>query len=64
MSGGGMTSPRAQFGVRMLALWVVVASAGLWAACGTPEGGTSIPWNRPQTWEHQMPMGISPGSGR
>jgi len=63
MFGGGMTFPRAQSGVLMLALWVV-ASAGLLVGCGTPEGGTSIPWNRPQTWEHQMPMGISPGSGR
>lgn len=63
MFGVGMIFPRAQFGVWMLVLWVV-ASAGLWVGCGTPEGGTSIPWNRPQTWEHQMPMGINPGYGR
>lgn len=62
--GGGMISSRPQSGALALILFWVVVSAGLLAACGTPEGGTSIPWNRPQTWEHQMPMGIGSGYAR
>ncbi len=26
--------------------------------CETPEGGSSIPWNRPQPWEHQGLPGV------
>lgn len=45
-----------------VALWLVVIGAGLLVACDTPEGGSSIPWNRPESWEHQSPMGgMGPG---
>ncbi|MFA6560663.1 MAG: hypothetical protein WCV00_01985 [Verrucomicrobiia bacterium] len=54
---------RPQSPARVFILCVVVG-AGLLVGCSTPEGGSSIPWNRPQTWEHQMPMGINPGYAR
>ena len=59
-----MSSTKPQFAVRTFILFCVVAGAGLFIGCSTPEGGSSIPWNRPQSWEHQMPMGVNPGYAR
>lgn len=53
--------PRLKSAAWAFILFGAVAGAGLFVGCGTPEGGTSIPWNRPQSWEHQMPMGVNPG---
>lgn len=41
---------------------LAVVFVGLVAACETPEGGTSLPWNRPASWEKSMPMGGGPGA--
>lgn len=48
--------------VRLICLLIASALLGLLAGCGTPEGGTSLPWNRPATWEKSMPMGTGPGA--
>jgi hypothetical protein len=26
--------------------------------CSTPEGGSSIPWGRPESWEGEMSVGV------
>jgi hypothetical protein len=60
ISGGGMSFSGSQFAA--LAFLLLCLAAGV--SCSTPEGGSSIPWNRPQSWEHQMPMGVNPGYAR
>ena len=52
-----MTFSRPIGKVKGVVLWLVLISMGLLVACDTPEGGSSIPWNRPESWEHQGPMG-------
>ncbi len=56
-----MTFSRPIGKVKGVVLWLVLISMGFLVACDTPEGGSSIPWNRPESWEHQTPMGIGPG---
>ena len=35
------------------AVLCIAALAALLAGCPTPEGGSSIPWARPEPWENQ-----------
>ena len=28
------------------------------SGCSTPEGGSSIPWGRPESWEGEMSVGV------
>ena len=35
------------------AVLCIAALAALLAGCATPEGGSSIPWARPEPWENQ-----------
>lgn len=51
---------------RLLALFLI-ASSGFLAGCATPEEDpnrvSSLPWNRPQKWEGQGPLGgFTPGT--
>jgi hypothetical protein len=59
-----MIFPRPISSWKGVVLWLVLISMGWLIACDTPEGGSSIPWNRPQSWEHTSPMGgFGPGMG-
>ncbi len=38
--------------MKIIALFLVVAFVAItFVGCASPEGGSSIPWNRPQNWE-------------
>ncbi|MDR3403623.1 MAG: hypothetical protein P4L99_14080 [Chthoniobacter sp.] len=53
---------------RILGFLLAAAAAALMAACTSdkpedPNSVTTIPWNRPEKWEGQGPMGgMMPGS--
>lgn len=41
-------------------IWVVLAAlavTALFSGCTTPQQESDIPWNTPQSWEGQGPMG-------
>lgn len=52
---------------RIALLFLLAATATLGSGCATPKEGevSSIPWNRPQSWEGQGALGgfRPPGSG-
>ena len=41
-----------------LLLWAGLVVLISLTACKAPEGDTSLPWNKPQSWESQMPTGL------
>lgn len=46
----------------LLAALVALAGFFLFAGCVGPKSDSTIPWNRPATWEGQIPgMGAGPG---
>ncbi|MBM3889878.1 MAG: hypothetical protein FJ388_12245 [Verrucomicrobia bacterium] len=47
-----------------LLLWAGLLALIFLTACKAPEGGSSLPWNRPQSWESQMPTGMGPTYSR
>lgn len=45
----------------IIRFFLLAVSVALWltfTGCETPEGGSSIPWNRPQPWERQGIPGV------
>ena len=34
---------------------LLAALAGLWAGCVGPRADSAIPWNRPASWEGEIP---------
>ncbi|MDD5556922.1 MAG: hypothetical protein PHN82_06705 [bacterium] len=40
-------------GRRLLAAACIAALCAILCGCSTPEGGSSIPWARPEPWENQ-----------
>lgn len=39
--------------MRMILLFIVMGLI-LIAGCATPEGGSSLPWSQPESWEHDI----------
>jgi hypothetical protein len=44
--------------IRIILIIAALASLLSITGCETPEGGSSLPWNRPQPWEHQGIGGV------
>ncbi|MFC1467647.1 hypothetical protein ACFLQY_03010 [Verrucomicrobiota bacterium] len=42
---------------QILAVLIVVGVAAIMSGCTTPQQESDIPWNTPQSWEGQGPMG-------
>lgn len=40
-----------------LFLLFIVMGLVLVAGCSTPEGGSSLPWSQPESWEHDIGIG-------
>ncbi len=43
---------------RLFVLAILLAVSFLLVGCETPEGGSSIPWDRPQPWERSGLPGV------
>lgn len=41
---------------RILLLLILAASTTILSGCYTPNGGSSIPWNQPASWEGKTAM--------
>lgn len=38
-------------------LFFIAISLMLVAGCAAPEGGSSLPWSQPESWEHNISVG-------
>lgn len=42
---------------KLIFLCFVFSLAFCLTGCDTPEGGSSLPWSQPQSWENQINIG-------
>ncbi len=45
--------------VRVTLIFMVVLSCFVIQGCSTPEGGSSLPWSQPESWETNPSLGMS-----
>lgn len=38
-------------------LFILIISLMLITGCSIPEGGSSLPWSQPESWEHDIGIG-------